>query len=300
MEDLNTWLEETFSSLLSEGARNRLEDFPGVLIFDRPIMGIADGDDEIFGLFRRTVSPRHLQPRDLMVKQPAEGTHPLSIRVVSWALPFSREVRLSNRGPEWPSEIYSVARNNGAALIHETLLRLGRIIQKKGFRALAPAQDEEYDAFRDPQFTFSSSWSERHAAYAAGLGRFGLNGCLITPLGTSVRLASVVTDLPLEVTAAKRDSYQAPCLENGGRDCGICLQRCPVQAIGGNGLDKSRCYERREAIRENSLELYRRRFRLRPSPVVKGGKRETGFSLGCALCLSGVPCESAAFPLEKV
>jgi len=295
----NGWLEETFKSLLFREALNTLEDFPGLSIFDRPVMGIADGDDEIFELFRRVVSPRHLRPRDLLEKPAGGGKRPSLVRVASWALPFSREVRLSNHGREWPSELYSVARNNGAALIHEVLIRLIGIIQDREFRAVAPAQVEGYDAFRDPQQTFSSSWSERHAAYAAGLGRFGLNGCLITPLGSSVRLASIVTDLPLEVTVKKRESYQAPCLEDGGAECGICVQRCPVQAISGNGLDKSRCYERREVIRGNFLEPYRGKFRLRPSPIVKGGKRETGFSLGCALCLSGVPCESAVYPATR-
>jgi ferredoxin len=299
MAGVDIWLEKTFASLLTTNAGNRLEDFHEVNIFDRPVMGIADGDDEIFRLFRRVVSAGHLQPRDLLEKRSAGGKKGSSVRVVSWALPFSREVRLSNRGREWPSEIYSVARNNGAALIHDTLLRLSRFIQEEGFKSVAPAQDKEYDAFREPQWTFSSNWSERHVAYAAGLGRFGLNGCLITPLGTSVRLASIVTDLPLEVKVKKRAAYRAPCLENGGATCGVCVQRCPVQAIGMNGLDKSGCYERREAIRRNSLEIFRQKFRLCPSPIVKGGKREMGISLGCALCLSNVPCESTCFPAEK-
>lgn len=71
-------------------------------------------------------------------------------------------------------------------------------------RPIMGVAEGEYDAFRSPEFTFSSSWSERHVAYAAGLGNFGLNGCLITSLGTSVRFASLVTSLPLEVTVEKR------------------------------------------------------------------------------------------------
>jgi hypothetical protein len=30
-----------------------------------------------------------------------------------------------------------------------------------------------------------------------------------------------------------------------------------------------------------------------PSLIVKGGKREEGYSLGCALCQCDVPCEGA-------
>jgi len=36
----------------------------------------------------------------------------------------------------------------------------------------------------------ASSWSERHAAYAAGLGTFSLNDALITPKGIAHRLGS--------------------------------------------------------------------------------------------------------------
>lgn len=295
----NGWLEDAFSLLVSEATDNNLTDFPGVSIFGRPIMGVAAGEDEIFEVFRSVVGPRHLQPRDVLRNQSPAQVSPCALRVVSWALPFSPEIRSSNRGREWPSELYSVARNNGAALIHDALSGIVQIIHEKGFAAVAPAQTDEYDAFRSPESTFSSTWSERHVAYAAGLGRFGLNGCLMTPLGTSVRLTSLVTDLPLNVMVKNRACYQAHCLEDGGKDCGLCLERCPVRAISEVGLDKFRCYERRQAIRKNLIEPYRKKFHLRPSPIIKSGRRESGFSLGCALCMSAVPCESAIYPAEK-
>jgi epoxyqueuosine reductase len=296
---LNDWLEGTFSALLSVEKGNLLEDFPATAIFGRPIMGVVRGQDKIFEDFRRVVAPRHIRPADFLRKQfPAlDGRAP--IRVVSWAFPFSREILNSNRGREWPSELYSVARNNGAALIHDTIGEIVRILQSHGFASAAPAQTDEYDAFRSPGFTFSSTWSERHVAYAAGLGRFGLNGCLITPLGTNVRFASLVTCLPLEVRPEKKPDYRSPCLEDGGKNCGRCLERCPVQAISRSGLDKSKCYDRRQAIRRKFLTDYSQKFGLRPSPIVKNGWREPGLSLGCALCMAAVPCESRPFPEEK-
>jgi epoxyqueuosine reductase QueG len=298
-EGPNEWLEEAFYSLLLEGGGDALEDFPARPIFGRPIMGVVEAGDDIFEVFRSVVSPRHIRPGDLLRRRSPNLTGQSPIKVVSWALPFSREIVISNRGREWPSELYSVARNNGAALIHQALGKIVRTLRDRGFTAVVPAQTDEYDAFRSAEFIFSSSWSERHVAYAAGLGRFGLHGCLITSLGTNVRFASLITSLPLEVTVKTRPDHRAPCLEDGGANCGLCLERCPVRAISSHGLDKSKCYERRQMIREKFLAPYSQKFSLRPSPIVKNGRREPGISLGCALCMSGVPCESRPFGEEK-
>ena len=130
-------------------------------------------------------------------------------------------------------------------------------------------------------------------AYAAGLGRFGLNGCLITPRGAMVRLGSLVTDAPLDVRPRREADHRAPCLRDGGAGCGLCLRKCPAGAISSSGLDKEKCYLRRQAIRERSLGDYSGKFRMLAAPIVKGGRKADGFSLGCALCSSGVPCESA-------
>jgi epoxyqueuosine reductase QueG len=176
-------------------------------------------------------------------------------------------------------------------LNHQIMHRLTEMLQKGGKSAVAPILTEEYDAFRSSKYTFSSTWSERHVAYAAGLGHFGLNGYLITPLGVNVRIGSMVTNLPLEPTPRRKDSHRAPCLENGGEGCGICIGKCPVRAISGNVYDKSRCYEKRRMIRQRFLEDYSREERMVPVQIVKSGKRKYGYSLGCALCQCGVPCE---------
>ena len=45
-----------------------------------------------------------------------------------------------------------------------------------------------------------SNWSERHIAYAAGLGTFGMSGLFITEMGVANLPGSVVTDIALPVT----------------------------------------------------------------------------------------------------
>jgi len=295
----NSWLKKTLSSIILSAPENRLADFDSVPIFDPPITGIADGEDEVFRIFQAVVHPRHFAPRSLLGPYSSMGPTDRAVRVVSWAVPFHKQIRCSNRSREWPAELYSLARNNGGRLMHEIHLRLTNLIEAQGFRAVAPGLSEDYDAFRTPGATFASTWSERHVAYAAGLGQFALNGCLMTPLGTFVRLGSIVTDMPFRVSVSKRECHKASCLEDGGQDCGLCIKRCPARAISSEGLDKEKCYLRRQAIRDRFLEPLQKTFPLLASPIVKSGRKEMGFSLGCALCLSGVPCEEGPHPAKK-
>jgi epoxyqueuosine reductase QueG len=130
-----------------------------------------------------------------------------------------------------PSKLYSLARNNGGALIFNMSLRLSEQFHKRGIAAVSPILTTEYDTFRTPEFIFSSTWSERHVAYAAGLGCFGLNKALITSLGINVRIGSIITNMPIETSSQINEDYRAVCLKDGGDSCGLCFDRCPVGAI---------------------------------------------------------------------
>jgi epoxyqueuosine reductase len=287
------WMEQLIADLVLDNPDNLLEDYQGQPIFGRPLIGVADGDDPMFQEFRSVVDSRHLHPREVMGRYADSGADLAQIRVVSWVLPFSREIRQSNRGSDWPSRLYSLGRNNGGAFNFQVRRRLTETLRSHGFEAISPALVQEYDAFRSQPTTFSSTWSERHVAFAAGLGWFGLNGSLITPLGCHVRLGSLLTNLPVETDGGRKKDFRAPCYRDGGQECGLCQKRCPARAIAGDGLDKVRCYSRRNEIREKYLDRFREELHLLMAPIVKSGTRTNGFSLGCALCQCGVPCEGS-------
>ena len=59
-----------------------------------------------------------------------------------------------------------------------------------GIAAVAPTRLRQWS-----MAPVTSNWSERHIAYAAGLGTFGLCDGLITPLGKAMRCGSVVARL---------------------------------------------------------------------------------------------------------
>jgi epoxyqueuosine reductase len=287
----NEWIEQKISNLFQENKLSRLDDFEGLCVFQKPIVGVADGDDPIFKEFLTAVSPRHFIPRDFMKRKSPGGTDLTHLSVISWALPFSKEVRESNRNGKWPSRLYSLARNNGGTLIYEVALELVKILENHGKTAFVPGLDGGYDAFRSEQYTFASTWSERHVAFAAGLGHFGLNGSLITSAGANVRFGSIITNLHLEPTKTGTDGYMAECLKNKGASCNKCISKCPVNAISSNGINKEICYLRKKSIEKRFMDNYTNNMKMYPHPLIKSGKRSKGYSLGCALCQTGVPCE---------
>ena len=79
--------------------------------------------------------------------------------------------------------------------------------------------------------------SHKHVARAAGLGWIGRNNLLVNEkFGSRVRLATILTDLPLVI--------DSPSLRNCG-SCQACLSVCPAGAISDQQEDFNhlRCYE---------------------------------------------------------
>ncbi|HIJ82363.1 MAG TPA: epoxyqueuosine reductase, partial [Desulfuromonadales bacterium] len=119
-------------------------------------------------------------------------------------------------------------------------------------------------------------WSERHAAYTAGLGTFSLSDGLITPAGIAHRCGSVITDVWLPPTPRTAGSHHSNCLYHRNGSCGACIARCPVGAISSEGHDKNIC---RELVYDTA-----------PSKLSeKYGTPQTG----CGLCQTNVPCENS-------
>jgi len=85
--------------------------------------------------------------------------------------------------------------------------------------------------------------SERHVAYACGLGTFSLNDGLITPKGMAMRVGSVVTLLKLTPSEKRYRDYRENCLQFRNEKCGKCIKRCPAGAITEEGHDKDKCHE---------------------------------------------------------
>ena len=131
------------------------------------------------------------------------------------------------------------------------------------------------------KYSYASTWSERHAAYASGLGTFGLCDGLITPVGKAMRTGSVIAKVGIDPTQRPYTDHQEYCLFYSKGICGKCIPRCPVDALSENGHDKIVC----RAYLKPKTEEY-----------VKENYKFDGY--GCGLCQTKVPCESK-IPLAK-
>lgn len=58
---------------------------------------------------------------------------------------------------------------------------------------ISPQIDEHCSRITASNTGISSNWSERHAAYVAGLGTFSLNDALITVNGIAHRVGSILS-----------------------------------------------------------------------------------------------------------
>jgi epoxyqueuosine reductase QueG len=255
--------------------RNPANRLPGsdVPLFDTPLVGIAAWDDPLFLKYKEVIGPFHLTPAELFAD--AFGDAPAAGSVIVWVLPISEPVRASNRPEtEMPSRQWSQVRTYGEDLNRSLRSHLVDWLTAQGHRALAPQLSPIWREFSDTPVGIASSWSERHAAYAAGLGTFSLNDGLITEHGMALRIGSVVTDLVLTPTLRTDPHYRWNCLFHRNGSCGACIARCPVGALSKDGHDKVIC--RRHVY----------------STIPAALAAEYGvIATGCGLCQTRVPCE---------
>ncbi len=127
-------------------------------------------------------------------------------------------------------------------------------------------------------------------AFAAGLGTFSLHEGFISEVGTNIRIASVTTDAPLEVTPRLSDEPYANCLHYSKDTCRKCVERCPADAITTEeGHDKLKCWTYGRLVEKEMTErigeaLLKRHYR-------NVNDTDTySYPVGCAFCQFGVPC----------
>jgi epoxyqueuosine reductase QueG len=220
-------------------------------IWDRPLIGVASARDSLWERFKEAdaVGPGHMSPEEWL---------PGAKSVISYFLPYTKRIREANRIKKITATEWLYGRWEGEQLNQSLRKYIVGLIDAAGKHALAPVLDERYTVMN-----LRSNWSERHAAFAAGLGTFGLSRSLITTLGSAGRFGSVIVDFDLEPTQRPYREMDEYCTK-----CGACAKFCPPQAIDETGKNNEVC--KGHVMKEK--EIYAPRY-------------------GCGKCQVGVPCE---------
>lgn len=243
--------------------------------FEDPLVGFASAEDPLFQEYKSIIGNFHLTPREFFDDAFGKGSFQRGT-VICWVLPIAKETRQSNRREErLPSERWAHTRDFGEKFNNELRRHVVSFLETSGHRAVAPMLSPQWKRVDDSPVGLASTWSERHAAYAAGLGTFSLNDGLITPKGIAHRIGSVVTDLVLGPDPRSDENYRFNCLLFRGEECGVCIGRCPAGALSETGHDKTVCGR---YTYETALGSVRERYGVEVS--------------GCGLCQTAVPCES--------
>lgn len=193
-------------------------------IWERPLVRFADAHDKKFEQLKELVVSDHYLPTDYLEN---------AASVLSYFIPFRREISASNKDGFLSSQAWADAylvTNDMFTVINDALVQA---VRDMGYDACPP-----FDAGMISMDMPYSRWSQRHVAYIAGHGTFGINNMLISDKGSVGRYASIIMSLPVD---ADPIPTQERCLYKKDGSCGLCMSRCEVGALRVDSFDRIKC-----------------------------------------------------------
>ncbi len=235
--------------------------------YGMPLVGFADANHPYIRNLPDLISPTHVLPQNILEDARI---------IIAYFVPFTKDIAKTNiegiqASPEWAR-----AYEETNALFSELNSALIDLIHAKAMDAGVTPRAVTFD-----QKTLLSDWSQRHIAYAAGLGTFGMNNMLLTKEGCCGRFSTVVTNLELEPDEPVKEEY---CLYKKKGTCGVCIKNCPAGALTSEGYDRFKCYE---LCKENA-KIYTE-FGSSYTREDGTGTNSVGSEV-CGKCITASPC----------
>lgn len=218
--DLNT----DFKVMIEEIIKNAAANPDTETRYREPLVGFASADDPIFDEMKEIIGKHHLHPKEVF---------PGAKTVVSFFLPFEEKLVELNRKSSGPVKEWIQAKGETDRLIAKINEKLAAGLAGEGIDAVVPEA-----AFDYAKSGFAVAWSHKSAAYAAGLGTFGVHHMLITKSGCAGRFGTLL--ISAEIPSTLRPSEEFCRFKKGGI-CLVCVDRCPSGALRAGGLDKEKC-----------------------------------------------------------
>ncbi|WP_072908011.1 4Fe-4S ferredoxin [Malonomonas rubra] len=267
---LDFWQGSPLNSLHMQG---------GEKAWKQPHIAVAAASDPLFVEIKKMIGPFYWTPEEAFaLGRPGLQASAEELSVISYVLPQTEATRSDQRAMnELPAERWARSRYHGEEFNCGLRSHLAGRLSAAGYPAVAPERLLDFDYRTSEKFGIASNWSERHVAFVAGHGTFGLSDGLITRFGKAVRFGSVVVKADLPVTSRMYgEDHQAWCLWYAKGKCGACVHRCPIDAIAKDvGHDKPACFK---YIRGVTAPYVAKNFGLGDTP--------------CGLCQVKIPCEA--------
>jgi len=242
-------------------------DLVGMCFFDEPLFGYAAADDPFFEEAKKPdiIGPHFMTPNEWL---------PGAKTVFSAFLPITSRICSANSANmDWPADEWLHARIEGQGFQGKICRFAEDLLKKEGFSVVTPSLDSRFAGSspitkeKTEQGYYTSNWSERHAAYAAGLGTFGLSKGLITRKGVAGRFLSIISNVSFEADKRPYTGIYDYC-----NLCGACIRNCPAKAISKeHGKLHYPCSKFLDTVKEKHSPRY-----------------------GCGKCQVKVPCENKA------
>jgi len=184
--------------------------------------------DERFDILPQIAFEEHLRPHELL---------PSAKSLVVFFIPFKRELVKENKKGDRPCRNWGLAYVQTNDLINRLSQAIEEFFAAKGFKSGLTPATHNFD-----EDILMARWSHKHLAHLSNLGRFGTHHMLITPVGCTGRLGSLVTEADLgDNPLIETDEA---CLLKAGKKCGECIEACPVDALSETGFERRKCWNR--------------------------------------------------------
>jgi epoxyqueuosine reductase QueG len=200
-----------------------------------PLLATAPIDSR-FDQLPQIAADDHLHPHDLLATAKS---------VIVFYIPFKKELIKENRNGDRPCRNWGVAYVQTNDLIGRLSQALRDWLTENGFKSGLTPATHNFDEVK-----LMARWSHKHLAHLVNLGRFGVHHMLITPVGCTGRLGSLVSEAELGEHALIHT--EEACLLKAGRECGKCIKACPVEALRADGFERNSCWDR---LNENRRAL---------------------------------------------
>ncbi|PLX70159.1 MAG: 4Fe-4S ferredoxin [Denitrovibrio sp.] len=274
--------KESVARIVNSSSKNTLHDIDEKS-WKSPIVGFASGNDPLFKSYKTLIGEFYWTPLEAMkLAYPNRDFDEENLSVICWVLPQTDETLADQRlEKELPAKRWILSRHYGEHFNEFLRASMRDEFINMGIDAVAPAILEDFAYQRSDQAGICSNWSERHTAYAAGMGTFGLSDGFITEKGKALRIGSIVINHKITPDVRPYKTHTENCLFHAKGTCGVCMKRCPADAITKDGHNKQICHDYIRGV---------------TSPYAKevSGQVVTP----CGLCQVKVPCEKSN-PMSK-